>query len=144
MTVHAQEDHMTQEVDDFLAHYGVKGMRWGVRGAKPTSSQIMDARAKQASRQRAINSQIDKTNLATGKKQEAEAKKLNKMGVDYLKSPDRATAARMTTGEKFGLALLAVGIPGVGTGAAAVAAGSNVIGQKRIARQQKQLGVKRY
>lgn len=22
---------MTDEVDDFLAHYGVKGMRWGVR-----------------------------------------------------------------------------------------------------------------
>lgn len=26
---------MVKEVDDFLAHYGVKGMRWGVRKADP-------------------------------------------------------------------------------------------------------------
>lgn len=30
---------MTLEVDEFLAHYGVSGMRWGVRRASPIKSQ---------------------------------------------------------------------------------------------------------
>lgn len=29
---------MTETLDDVLAHYGVKGMRWGVRRAHPSSS----------------------------------------------------------------------------------------------------------
>jgi hypothetical protein len=29
---------MSTNVDDFLTHYGVKGMRWGKRGSRPTES----------------------------------------------------------------------------------------------------------
>lgn len=29
---------MTQTLDDVLAHYGIKGMRWGVRRTHPSSS----------------------------------------------------------------------------------------------------------
>lgn len=36
---------MTQEVDDFLAHYGVKGMQWGVRRAAKSDANEF-ARAK--------------------------------------------------------------------------------------------------
>ena len=34
---------MTNEVDDFFAHFGIKGMRWGIRKKTPMSSQDMQA-----------------------------------------------------------------------------------------------------
>ena len=116
--------------DDFLAHYGVKGMKWGKR--KVASSEIIDARARNASRVRQISNQIDKTNLATGAQQKKEGAKLAKMQASYLKNPDRATALRMTTGEKAVLGVLAVAIPGVGTAAAAGHSGGRVLLRKSI------------
>lgn len=136
--------------EEALAHYGVKGMKWGVRNdtdkakaaigrSKPTTQEIHSARAKVASKQRQLNNQIDKTNLASGKKQTAEAKKLNDLSVDFLKDPDRATALRLTTGEKFVLGLLAVGIPGVGTGVAAGVAGTQRASRAGVERQQRKM-----
>jgi hypothetical protein len=31
---------MPQDVDDFLEHFGVKGMHWGVRKARPSGSDV--------------------------------------------------------------------------------------------------------
>lgn len=150
---------MTQNNQEFatpeaaLEHYGVKGMQWGVRKAqdsatsvkrsKPTNTEIHDARANQASKQREINRQIDKTNLSTGKAQEKNAKKLSDMAYDMLKDPDRATALRLTTGEKVALGILNVGFGGVVIPVTAVAVGTRYAKRKSIEKQQKDLGVKR-
>lgn len=150
---------MTQETQEFatpgdaLEHYGVKGMQWGVRKAadsatavkrsKPTAREIGNARAKQASKQRQINSQIDKTNLSTGKAQEREAKKLADMSYDMLKDPDRATALRLTGGEKAVLGILAVGLGPVGIGGVGGFTAVRVAQRKAIEKQQRDLGVKR-
>jgi hypothetical protein len=46
-------------VDTFLAHYGVKGMRWGVRGGKtPKESPSKDSAAATALRNRAKVSKV--------------------------------------------------------------------------------------
>jgi hypothetical protein len=120
--------------EEWLAHYGVKGMKWGQRKA-PTSAEIHDARARTASRERELSRQVDRTNLAKpGREQAREAKKLNELTLDYLKSPDRATALRMTKGEKVMNGIIAVGFPGVGTGAVAVAAGARVAIRKSVER----------
>lgn len=102
-----------------VAHSGVKGMRWGVRkivggpsGApltrkkskpksavddlEPTSGDIHAARNKVRSSENSIRSQR-KTVAKTGKG----AGKLAKMEMDHLKNPDRATAVKMTDGEKL-------------------------------------------
>jgi 2-phosphoglycerate kinase len=115
-----------------LEHFGVKGMKWGVRKSRPTSNDIRGARAMDASRRRSIAAQVDKTNLASGKAQDREAKKLSDMSMDYLKNPDRATALRLTKGEKVALTILAVGVPGIGTAAAAGTAASRVLVRKAI------------
>lgn len=115
-----------------LEHFGVKGMKWGVRKSRPTSNDIRGARAMDASRRRSIAVQIDKTNLASGKAQDREAKKLSDMSMDYLKNPDRATALRLTKGEKVALTILAVGVPGIGTAAAAGTAASRVLVRKAV------------
>lgn len=133
---------------DALAHYGKKGMKWGVRNdtdkaaagrTKPTNTEIANARARIASKERRINQQIDRTNLASGKQQKAEAKKLSEISTDYLKDPDRATALRMTTGEKAVLGLLAVGVPGIGTAAAAAIAGGQRASRAGVERQQREM-----
>ena len=115
-----------------LEHFGVKGMKWGVRKSRPTSNDIRGARAMDASRRRSIAAQVDKTNLASGKAQDREAKKLSDMSMDYLKNPDRATALRLTKGEKVALTILAVGVPGIGTAAAAGTVASRVLVRKAI------------
>ena len=134
---------------DALAHYGVKVMKWGRRRSdtelakasvgrsKPTNREIHDARARVGSQARQLNRQIDKTNLATGKQQKVEAKKLSEMSTSFLKNPDRATALRLTTGEKVTLSILAVGVPGIGTTAAGISAGSRVAARKMVERQQR-------
>lgn len=142
--------HEMFEDNEFtLMHYGVKGMKWGVTNtdkakaavgrSKPNSSEIQSARAKIASKERRLNSQIDRTNLASGKKQEAEAKKLADLSTDYLKDPDRATALRMTNGEKFALGILAVGLPGIGTGVAAGVAGMQRAQRSAVEREQRKI-----
>lgn len=120
--------------EEWLAHYGVKGMKWGQHKAV-TSTDIHNARARTASRQAEISRQIDKVNLAQpGKAQAKEAKKLDEMSLEFLKNPDRATALRLTRGEKVLNGIVAVGFPGVGTGVVAGSVGARVAIRKATER----------
>jgi len=104
-----------------LAHYGVKGMKWGKR-KKYTTQEIHDARARQRSRFANLEAQVHKTNLSTGKAQEANAKKLVKLHNDLETNKDAAVAARMTKGEKAANLILAGPI-----GALAIAANNRQV-----------------
>lgn len=83
-----------------LFHSGVKGMKWGVRKAKPTNSEIRAARKRQDLREDRITNADMKLNASGGrsKKYKDEA---HKAAVDWETNEDRVTAARITTGEKF-------------------------------------------
>lgn len=90
-----------------LQHHGVKGMRWGVRKAKSSTQEIIDARARQQSRVNEINRTGDKLNLAKSpKEREALAKKINQLMLEHDTSEDRVTGSRFTTGEKVAQAIL--------------------------------------
>lgn len=133
----AMSDAGAQAVNE-LMHHGVKGMKWGVRKDKPSSSDITLARAKQNSRAAAANKAFAKSVTSRDKATRTQAKKdhqqLNQVFLDH---PDRVTALRMTRGEKIVLGLIAVGIPGVGTAAAGGAAGASVASRKLVERAQK-------
>lgn len=53
---------VTQQVDNFLEHFGVKGMKWGVRKHRRTSDQVRrDERAKAVKNVRSLSdSDLDK------------------------------------------------------------------------------------
>lgn len=130
---------MSEQTDDFLEHYGVKGMRWGRRrtdaqldaakskrkSSKPSSSDIKDARARQWNRL----GQLDKAETAffvsSTKKGKAEAQAMvTKLEAELYYGKDVATAAKMTKGEKWangvawgGLALSAVSYAAIVTNA---------------------------
>lgn len=53
---------MTNDVDDFLAHYGVKGMRWGVR--RPDSS--AEPKGNDASNEAARRARVKKVAITAG------------------------------------------------------------------------------
>lgn len=98
-------------LEDALAHYGVKGMKWGVRkasGSRPSGKDIMTARKNVKAGEKAIRSQkkvVRKTKDPNQK--EAEKAKLGDLKSAHLKNPDRLTALHMTKGEAVVNALLA-------------------------------------
>jgi len=96
-----------------LAHYGVKGMKWGVRKAASTR-EVYGARARLQVKQNEYSGQKRAVRKAKSPTAKANQKaKLNKMKVDFLKDPDRVTAARLSTGEKV-MATLLTGPVGIG------------------------------
>lgn len=97
---------MVDQVDDFLAHYGVKGMKWGKRKGS-LKSRISGAR-RDANQRRLVTAQ----RVANG---EAQAR-------DILRSAGPASIV--------GTILL----PGVGTVGAAVVGGSRRFNQSRVRR----------
>lgn len=107
--------------EDVLEHFGKKGMKWGHRKAKITSADIIGARVR--------SSQQQFKALA-----EKDPKKRANLQKAYLKNPDRATALRMTKGEKVTLGLIA-GIFAVPT-AGIVPAGIGIgVGVQRLQRR---------
>lgn len=111
------DTEQVMDVDAFLAHYGVKGMKWGHRKTY-SSADIKAARARNAKREGDLLSKAyDVSNTKKGTAARAKADKAyNKAHTDYLKNPDRATALRMTKGEKIAVAVIAA--TGVGAPAA--------------------------
>ncbi len=116
-----------------LMQSGVKGMKWGVRKAKPTTSEIHDARARQDARMRDVNSKIDRLNLVSGPGHSSSVQKkavldFQKSEKAFLTNEDRVTAAHMTRGEKIAAVILAGPLGG------AIILG-NKAGVKRTARK---------
>lgn len=122
--------------EEFIEHHGVMGMKWGKHKAKPTTSDIKTARKHVESQTRKLQDQEDKVVLAKSKSQATSAtKKLNEMNASYLKNPDRATALRLTNGEKAAALALSLVIPGFGIGAGAGAT-ARVAVRKTIEKRQ--------
>jgi len=122
--------------EEFIAHYGKQGMRWGHRNAangeaeptkagkkvKVTSADITDARARQVANINKMNSAADDNALASTRKGKAATQKLiDKHWDAYVK--DSKVANKTTRGEKVGLVVLAL-IGGVGV-AATMASGTS-------------------
>lgn len=109
-------------IDDTVAHFGVKGMKWGHRKSRSSSeaANIRGARRSVRNQLENINEQRrSNRKLTKGSKERAAGeKKLARMKTSLLKDPDRATAVRLTRGEKW--LVTTVGLTGAAaTGAAA-------------------------
>lgn len=122
-----------EDVEDFLAHYGVKGMKWGKRKAaraeakaarKQRNEDIMNARARVASRQAKLDAALLDASYAQSPEIQ---KKANRLVTKYTSElvnnmDDLKTSEKLTTGEKWASGL-AIGLSAVaiaGYGAAAV------------------------
>lgn len=128
-----------------LEHHGVLGMRWGHR--KEGGGRAANTRAKEAfirknpsSRKQAsairiarASTHLDITKYANAPRRSQKRKDLRKV---TLRNPDRATALRLTRGEKVVAAIIAVGLPGVGTAAVGSTVGTQVAVRRHIERKQ--------
>lgn len=124
-----------------LVHYGVKGMKWGVRRSRDskrlssTQQFKKDFPTRQARRHEILRArasvqkaQVDYDFAPNNAQRRAAADA-------YLKNPDRATARRLTTGEKVVVGLLAAS--GVATVPIAVGVGANVAIRRGIEKRQR-------
>lgn len=94
-------------LDDCLAHYGKKGMKWGVRNARPSGSDIRVARIRLQGEQHKLAGQRSAVRAAPkGEKKAAEKLKYHEMKISFLKNPDRVTAMHITKGEGVAAAIL--------------------------------------
>jgi hypothetical protein len=89
-----------------LFHTGVKGMKWGVRKANPTSTEIKDARRRQQLREMKLVSYAREASITTGAARKTAEKNAKKHAIDFQTNEDRVTAARLTAGEKATHAIL--------------------------------------
>ena len=118
-----------------LEHFGVKGMRWGVKKA-PSGKTIRRARRSVNKQERAILRKDIGRLVTVNKAKRAEKKaQLAKMKLDFLNNPDRATAARITRGEKVALALFTAPTV-VGVAATATVLGASTAKRKLIEKRQ--------
>lgn len=124
------------EVDEFLAHHGVAGMKWGHRktsssgsssakSTKPakkkyTSQEIIAARARHNARVAKLNSALIDASYAQHPKVKAQAEKLVEQHAKTIANnqKDAEIAGKMTKGEKWATGLgLAGAALAVGAGA---------------------------
>lgn len=101
------------DTNEFLAHYGVKGMKWGQHQTTFNKSEIKTARKNVKANLKSIQEVDKQIDLAIAKGDKAGAKKLLKQQVDLVKtnnlSDDVRASYQMTAGEKFAKAMF-VGI----------------------------------
>lgn len=129
----------SMSIDEALAHFGVKGMKWGVRNSRPSGSEIVKARNRLAKEKSSIRAQKKAVRKAsrpeTKEKRKAE---LEKMKIAHLNNPDRATALRINKGQ---IALNGIMLSIAPTPVTAAAIGSNLTTQyvtrKVVERKQK-------
>lgn len=116
MTHPSIEDIPLSELDDYLEHYGVKGMKWGVRKAASTRRDIKDARARQRIRKGEIRQLQSKSVSETSSTGKAAAEKaLKKAMSDFENNPDYKTSKKFTALEQVGVGLVSgVALPVVG------------------------------
>ena len=133
-----------------LQHFGVKGMKWGVVKAKtgigsaPSGKTIRKARKSVNRQERKLMGQQIRQLGTFNKQKRAERKKnIATMKTNLLHDPDRATAARITRGEKAALLLLGVANPVTGTLSVATTLGAATIKRKRIESWQRKNPVKK-
>lgn len=120
--------------EEILEHHGTKGMKWGVRNnthAFNTKNPTRQMRTDSIKRARAGN-----IKRATDFRTERDPGKRAQKKQAFLKNPDRATALRMTRGEKVVLGILAVGLPGPGTVGVGLAVGTQVGIRKHVEKKQ--------
>jgi hypothetical protein len=120
---------------DDLQHFGVKGMKWGVR-KQASAADIKGARKRFGRRVDDFHDagkQLRKTTKRGSAQRAAGQKKLAKTRMSLLNDPDRATSFRMTRGEKW----LIASIGAVGTvataGAAPAVVGAGIIAGRSLA-----------
>lgn len=102
-------------VDEALAHFGKKGMKWGVRkdggssGSKPTSADIQSARQRHNARINRANQVIDSTSpIASNKVKQHAVNELHRIANEAKKNPqDIDLAFKSTRGEKVASVLMA-------------------------------------
>lgn len=112
--------------EDFLEHYGVKGMKWGVKRAQ---ANVRTGREGLAAQKRQI------TSAKTVEAIDAAQAKYNTMRADHLNNPDRVTAQTMTLGKAAtvsALGFLALGPIGIPAGLAAQAAYRRTIQKRQL------------
>lgn len=105
---------------DELEHFGVKGMKWGVRNKpqagrgftlKPGKSTGEIRVARRNVRAAAKASRHEKVQFIKGK---SSMDKVHQKKLEFLMHPDRPTAARLTRGETATIAILGMGVGGLG------------------------------
>lgn len=99
-------------MNDFFTHSGVLGMKWGVRKSQATrdfNAKFTTRKARTNEIQRARVAQLSRRQqFKAAPKGSAQRSQLK---ADFLTHPDRATALRLTTGEKFVFAAFSVPNP---------------------------------
>lgn len=101
--IDTDETYDLDEVDNFLEHYGVKGMKWGKR--KVTSKEIGNARKDLKSLQRRSYKLEDQLNRSTTKGEQRIIKSdLAKLDKEYKNTA--RTAQKFKLGEKVAVAVL--------------------------------------
>lgn len=125
--MHITNDDKKPSIDEALQHYGVPGMKWGVRkkSDRPAKKKHSELR-REDKETRAARKSMVKKRKAEFKKADTFAKKADialmgefakSLSDNYRADPERAIAFRMTNGRKAVLAVLAVPTGGASLGA---------------------------